>query len=227
MSLIAEFRLASPDIALLGALSAVPEMTLHVEQTVAEDPEQPVMFAWVSGDDFERFERAVEQDPTISEIDLLQDLSEERLYRVRISEDATVVFYALDVEVGTSRLDITATHEGLEVRMRFPDQDSLQEYFERCREHGVTVSLQRLYRDQTGDDDGQPYELSPKQRTALEEAYRLGFFDVPRSVSLSEVADTLEVSEQAVSERLRRATGALVEQTLAPEEEEETNVEEE
>lgn len=219
MSLIAEFRLASPDIALVGALSAVPDMTLQVEQTVAEDPEQPVMFVWVCGDDFDRFERAVREDPTISEVSLVEALSEERLYRVRISEKTNVVFYALDVEVGTSRLDITATHEGLEVRMRFPDRDALQEYFERCRDHGVTVSLQRLYQDQTGNEDGQPYALSPKQQDALEQAYREGFYDVPRSASLAAIADELDVSEQAVSERLRRATAALIEHTLAPEEE--------
>lgn len=218
MSVIAEFHLSSLDIAAVTALTAAPDMSLHVEQAVAEDPEQPVIVAWGRGTDFETFETALAADETVAEFEVMESLCEERLYRFRISADAEVVFYPMDVEVGTSRLDIVATHEGLEMRMRFSDQTALREYFDRCREQGVSVSLQRLYHDQNGDDAGDAYSLSPKQRRTLERAYQRGFFDVPRSVSLADVAAELDVSEQAVSERLRRATATLIGNALDPDE---------
>jgi predicted DNA binding protein len=37
---------------------------------------------------------------------------------------------------------------------------------------------------------------------------------VPRSVTLQELAEEFDVSHQAISERLRRATNALVQDTL-------------
>lgn len=222
MSVIAEFHLASPDIPTSKALNPVPDMSLHVEQAVAEDPKQPVIFAWGRGTDFEAFEAALAADETVAEFEVMESLCEKRLYRFRISPDAEVVLYPMDVEVGTSRLDIVATHEGLEMRVRFSDRAALREYFDRCREQGVTVSLRRLYHDQTGGDAGDEYNLSPKQRRTLERAYRRGFFDVPRSASLADVASELDVSEQAVSERLRRATATLIANTLDPERPRET-----
>lgn len=216
MSVIAEFRVAGPGIPTVGALAASPEMRLHVEQVVAEDPEEPLIFAWARGGDFEAFERALSESDVIKRFGVLESLDDERLYRIRISADAEVGFYAVDVELGTSRLETVASHEGLDLRMRFPDQDALQQYFDRCRDMGVTVSLRRLYHDDEGDPDGDGFGLSPKQREALEDAYQRGFFDVPRESSLSEVAGDFGVSEQALSERLRRATSTLIEETLDP-----------
>lgn len=221
MSVIAEFRLSGADIALTGALETVPNMVLDVEQTIAEDPDQPVLFIWAHGDDFERFERALDNDETVTERETVESVCEERLYRIKISSAIDVGFYRLDVEVGTSRLDVSATHEGVEMRTRFPDQQALQEYFDRCREQGIDVSLQRLYHDQTGNPADTQYSLSAKQRQTLELAYDMGFFDVPRRASQSDVAAALGISEQAVSERIRRATATLISNTLSPEQQEE------
>lgn len=221
MSVIAEFRLSGTDIALIEALETVPKMVLDVEQTIAEDPDQPVLFIWAHGDDFERFERELDDDETVAEWEIVESVCEERLYRVKISSATDVGIYRLDVEVGTSRLDVSATHEGIEMRTRFPDQRALQEYFDRCREQGIEVSLQRLYQDQTGNQSDTQYSLSAKQRQTLELAYNMGFFDIPRRASQSDVAAALDLSEQAVSERIRRATATLIENTLSPEEREE------
>lgn len=218
MSVIAEFRLASEDFALMRALETAPPMVLTVEQTIAEDPDQPELFAWVRGDNFEQFEHALDSDDRIAEHEIVDSSREERLYRIRISASTDVGFYHLDVELGTSRLDVSATHEGVEFRMRFPDQQSLQEYFNRCRAQGITVTLHRLYHDQTGNQNDNHYSLSEKQRQTLELAYRKGFFEVPRLTSLAAIAQELEISEQAVSERLRRATATLISNALFPEE---------
>lgn len=216
MSVIAEFRLVSKDIALLAALKAVPQMVLDVEQTIAVDPDQPVLFAWARGDDFEQFERALEEDDRIAEHETVESLCEEQLYRIRISPLTSVGFYRLDVEVGTSRLDVSVTHEGVELRMRFPDQQALQEYFGRCRAQGIAVSLHSLYNDQTGTRNNNQYSLSKKQRETLELAQQKGFFAVPRQTSLATIAGELDISEQAVSERIRRATETLVSNALSP-----------
>lgn len=221
MSVIAEFRLSGTDIALIQALETVPNMVLNVEQTIAEDPDQPVLFIWAHGDDFERFEGALDDDETVAEREIVESMCEERLYRIKISSATGVGFYRHDVEVGTSRLDVSATHEGVEMRTRFPDQQALQEYFDRCREQGIEVALQRLYQDQTGNQSGTQYSLSAKQRQTLELAYNMGFFDIPRRASQSDVAAALDISEQAVSERIRRATATLISNTLSPEEREE------
>ncbi|MDS0258540.1 helix-turn-helix domain-containing protein [Haloarcula sp. S1CR25-12] len=52
--------------------------------------------------------------------------------------------------------------------------------------------------------------LTRKQRETLQVAARKGYFDVPRRCSLDDLADHFDRSGQAISERLRRASEALV-----------------
>jgi hypothetical protein len=52
--------------------------------------------------------------------------------------------------------------------------------------------------------------LTAAQREAIRAAADRGYFKVPREVSLKELAEQLGVSEQAVSQRLRRGLGNLV-----------------
>jgi predicted DNA binding protein len=53
-------------------------------------------------------------------------------------------------------------------------------------------------------------ELTDRQYEAVETATRLGYYDVPRSVSLVEVADELGVAAATASELLRRAESNLM-----------------
>lgn len=73
------------------------------------------------------------------------------------------------------------------------------------------MTLRHIYNPTIPDEES---TLSPQQRDALLTAYRQGYFEVPRRTTLSELADTVEISDSALSQRLRRGTGALVEQTL-------------
>lgn len=52
-------------------------------------------------------------------------------------------------------------------------------------------------------------KLTAEQLGALEVAYRMGYFRVPQEATGTDVADRLETSQSAVSERLRRAQQEL------------------
>jgi len=51
--------------------------------------------------------------------------------------------------------------------------------------------------------------LSEPQREALTLAVRRGYYDIPRGCTTAELADELGISDQAVTERLRRAIGTF------------------
>lgn len=213
MSLIAEFRLTSPRLPLTESVSVVPDMRLRVEQAIAKDPEQPILFVWANGDDFEAFETALDSDSTVENPTQLEDAGDRRLYRIQISEQADIVMYPADLEVGASRLAVTASARGIDVRMRFPDRDSLRRFRDICAERDITLSLRRLYEGSDSFDHDQ-YGLSSKQRQALRKASTNGYYRVPREIGLDELADELGVSRQAVSERLRRGSDVLIQNTL-------------
>ncbi|WP_420028719.1 helix-turn-helix domain-containing protein [Halorussus caseinilyticus] len=56
--------------------------------------------------------------------------------------------------------------------------------------------------------------MTDRQYEALRTATEMGYFEVPCRVELEDIADALGVSRQSVSERLRRATEALVRATI-------------
>ncbi|MFC6939450.1 helix-turn-helix domain-containing protein [Salinirubellus sp. GCM10025818] len=53
-------------------------------------------------------------------------------------------------------------------------------------------------------------ELPGEQRVALREAFRRGYYETPRRISLEELADELDVPRSTLSYRLRRAEARLV-----------------
>ncbi|POG57451.1 helix-turn-helix domain-containing protein [Haloferax marisrubri] len=216
MSCIAEFVVRSPALPLTPAIERVPAMRLDVEQSVATDPDRPVFFLWASGGDFDAFEAAMRDDDTVGDPTLMEALSDRRLYRVQVSAAPEVVVAPSGGEVGASRLDARFTVAGLHARMRFSGREGLLRYRELCRQSGLEVTVRRLSR---GDDpSAERYGLSEKQRRALELAAARGYFEVPRGVALSDLADELGISPQSTSERLRRGLGQLVSATVTSEE---------
>ncbi|WP_336036984.1 helix-turn-helix domain-containing protein [Halobacterium yunchengense] len=212
MGVIAEFTFRHPDLPLVPTLEETG-VRYEVEQAVAEDPDRPVLFVWATGDDLDTFESRARDDHTVADLTVVEDAGDRRLYRVQVSERTAKPLYPLDDRMEASRLAVTASADGLRARLRFPDRESLSAFQPRVEDRGVDVSLRGVYSqtDPVLDDE---YGLSSKQRRALVTAAELGYYDVPRTASLSEVADELGVSTQAASERLRRGVAAFVANAL-------------
>lgn len=208
VGVIAEFTFRHPGLPLMPAVQE-SGVRLDVEQAVAEDPNEPVLFVWAFDGDLDDFEAAVEHDDTVADAALVEDAGDRRLYRVAVSDDTPVTLYPMDDRMEASRLGVTSSADGVDARLRFPDRESLSAFQPRAESRGVDVTLRGVYSDSV-PAYGDQYGLSAKQREALLTAVEMGYYDVPRETSLSEVADELGVSAQAVSERLRRGVGAFV-----------------
>ncbi|MFC6941835.1 helix-turn-helix domain-containing protein [Salinirubellus sp. GCM10025818] len=75
----------------------------------------------------------------------------------------------------------------------------------------VGVSVERISRlgDDGDDAVARRWDLTPPQEEAVETAYQMGYFSVPREVTASEVAEAIGVSKSAFLERLRRAQSSF------------------
>jgi len=213
VSLIAELRLTDGELVLRPSLRAAPEMTLEREwATAADRTADPVLFVWASGGDFEAFEDALPTDPTISDHECIDDRDDRRLYRVVVNREVTTNPTPIDRQTGASRLSIETTVDGAVLEVRFPDRESLTEYIRLLRENGFTVDLLRAH--DADDADGRAYDLSEKQATALRAALEAGYFEVPRETDLAALAERFDISEQALSERLRRGVSSVLSATV-------------
>ncbi|WP_435117990.1 helix-turn-helix domain-containing protein [Halolamina sp. C58] len=211
MSLIAELRISGEPFALSRALSAAPGMRAETEYSVSA-PVGPVVFLWGWGGEFEAFESALPEDPTVREFELIEDGGDRRLYEVVLDDTADLIDPGvLHRQTSASQLRMVTGANYAIVTERLPDHESLAAYIAHCREHGYEVELLRAY---PADDDHGRYDLSTKQVEALCAALEAGYFETPRGTDLGTLAEEFDISEQALSERLRRGVAAVLESTV-------------
>ena len=207
MSTIAEFRLSAADTALEVAFESAPEATVRLESAVSNS----VPCLWVENADRRTVTEAFAADPSVESTRLLVETEERLLYDVTFSEEVTRACETLLSEGGRV-LEAWGTSGWWHLRMRFDDREDLSRTHERLREAGINADVQRV--SDLADEAIAHTRLTPQQREALAAAFERGYFEIPREISMEELAGELEISHQALSERLRRAYETLVDSEL-------------
>ncbi|MEM4780272.1 MAG: helix-turn-helix domain-containing protein [Halalkalicoccus sp.] len=212
MSVIAEFTVPADQFALAETLSEVPEMIVEVERVVAHEPDRIMPYFWTSNGSNELFEAAAENDPSVEDLVKLDELREAVLYRASWVQDVESVVYAY-TETGAILLNATGRDDRWELELRFDSGDDVTQLKEHMDENDLTMDLSRLYHPSQPTAESMP-TLTETQRETLLAALRSGYYEIPRSTQASELAEEFGISQQALSNRLRRAHRTLTESAL-------------
>ncbi len=219
MSTISEVSVAAGTFALGETIERVPEATFEVERVVAHDTDRVMPFVWASAPDRDALENAFETDPSVENVERLSDLDGEWLYRMEWVSHVQFVIHALTEEEATV-LDAESENGHWKLRLLFPDRDSLSRAYEFCQEHDIDIDVEAIYAME--NERHARFGLTEEQAEALTAAFEHGYYEVPRDFSVADLAEELDISHQALSERFRRAHGNLVANTLVVDEEEDT-----
>jgi predicted DNA binding protein len=217
MTVIAEFVIPSEEFALRETLERRPNLVCEVECVVAHDTAHIFPFIWASGGDLDGLTDVLTADPSVNEIELLSETDDERLYRLSWADEARVIGHMV-VECEATVHRAVAADGQWTLRVLFPDRSTISEVNEFAREHGLSLDLRKLY--EVDSAERVRFGLSDDQQEALIEGYEHGYYEVPGDIDAGALADTLDISHQALSERLRRATSSLIENTLLVDENE-------
>lgn len=160
---------------------------------------------WASSPNTEEFEHRLDIDETVATYDILTQEPPCDFYQVQLSdigrENSLVPLLG---EFGGTFIDGKRADGQWIVKLCFPDRPSFQSFFETFDSYtSVSVQLDKVVSENSLDR--QNFGLTPSQQNAFRVAYEQGYFDIPRKATLDSLADELNVSDQAVSERLRRA----------------------
>lgn len=214
MATIAELQLPASDTLLEAALEHAPDASFELESVVSKTPPS----IWVAGVGRARAETAFDSDPEVEAYELLVETSARHLFDVDFVAGAGPERLC-DVLLadGGSLLEARGTNGWWRARARFPDRGTLCDAYDRLVDRGVNADLRRLT-DVTdvAQHTKASSQLTPQQREALEAALEYGYFEIPRAISMAELADELGISHQALSERFRRAYETLVDEELQP-----------
>ena len=210
-TILGDFSLTHPDIALTGATADVPGVTVRPEHVAADGGETMLVFT-VRGDDLDRFERTLESSAAVADPLLLSDDADGRCYRVTLGGEVRTVSTML-TRIGVRTLDVVGSEGAWSVRAQFRSRELFLALRNYCGAHDISFRLHRLSLED-GGDDWRLRGLTPEQWDALRQAHEAGYFKVPREITQSELADRLGISPSAVSQRLRRAMSQLIEAQL-------------
>ncbi len=211
MAVIAHLQIPADSFELGRILELEAGGTIELENMVPMG-EKAVPFFSVSDDVRESFEQSVEDHPSVDHIVEVTRHDGERLYSLdwNVSRD---VFFRGIIELGGQLLSATGTVETWEFEIRFLTHETLSEFQEYCANAHVPVEVGRIY-NPVRPGTGMWYGVTGPQREALTRAVEGGYYSIPRRLSTQELADELGISDQAVTERLRRAIETLTRNTL-------------
>ena len=204
--IIAEFVIDHPVFG--ESLHRVPDIEIEWEDTFTRPDGPSQVIVWITADEFTAVESAIADNDALKNPTLLVDFGSRRLYRVDLTEygQQSLLMPKL-FEVGGVLKEGTGTNDGWWFQVQFPNRAAYEHVYEFCQEQDMAFEFKRLFEQGSGNPGQRSAGsmLTEEQREALVTAWNHGFFEIPRQTTLVELADELDISDSAVSQRLRRA----------------------
>lgn len=214
MSVLVEFSIPA-DRFRVGRCLGREGLRAELERVVPAG-DRVVPYVWVTGpaDGLDRLTDRLREDGAVASLRALDRLAadgadRQQLYRIEW-EVGELDLIAGVVAAGGTVLEGGTRGETWTFRLRFPDHDRVSRFYRSLADREVTAFTIDSLHELTARERPERFSLTPQQREALELAAREGYFSTPREVTLAELGDRLEVSKQAVSQRIRRATEEVV-----------------
>lgn len=217
MAVIANLRIPADSFELGRILDLERDGKLTLEDMVPMG-ERAVPFFSVSDGVRDSFEQSVGSHPSVENIVEVSRHDSERLYSLDWNVERDVFFQGL-IERDGQLLSGSGTVETWEFEVRFLTHERLSEFQEHCSNAHITLEVGRIY-NPVRPGAGMWYGVTAPQREALVRAVQGGYYSIPREMSTQDLADELGISDQAVTERLRRGIETLTRNTLVAMQEE-------
>lgn len=211
MSVIVVFSINQTEFALGRALKTDTEMDIEVERIVPTGREV-MPFFWASGENFTAFEEQGRDNEQVVSLQALDRLDDQVLYRITWVEQENELLGAL-IESNAVVLE-SKSGENWHFRVRFHDPSEVTKFYNICINTNLRVHIDRTYTLKKADSSGWNLGLTQAQREALVQATRRGYFETPKRVQLTELADELDISQQALSSRIRRGLDSVMKAVL-------------
>ncbi|MFC4544727.1 helix-turn-helix domain-containing protein [Halosolutus amylolyticus] len=215
MTSIADIEIPADGTGMGELFETIPSLTCEMERVIASKGHG----LWLAGASQSEIEDGLDEASAIGDFGLISEDEDRWLYDIEFDPETLDVFEVV-LEEGGTVLSASASSGTWLLSIRFTDRESVSSLYDRLVDQDVTPTIVRLF-DMTEESHSQ-CGLTTRQYETLVAAIDHGYFEIPREVSMQELSEELDISHQALSERLRRAYRALVTSELNVSEEETT-----
>lgn len=206
--LITNVVLRDDESPLQTAVDEHDKVDLEIQPSVADERTiTPCLRAYGPPESIDAVRSSFDPEPTIASHQRLDgnDEDDRRLYRMEWTDRSILSRLAAH---GGSVLSATLDTDGWDVQLLFPSRADLSAAYTAWKTSQWTVYLKRVR--PCNDERATFHGLTDEQHQALKRAIETGYYQVPRRITLAELAADLDISHQALSERLRRANRNLI-----------------
>jgi predicted DNA binding protein len=213
MSLTATLYIEHDLVALVPTLRALQDVRIEVISQGTTNPGNTFFPFLIDFDDRVALEDVLDEDPTVARYELVDWTDNSGIYYIEHTPETKLISTAV-ADVNGVMLHTETRDEGWLVRLLLPERAALNTIWEWTTDEDIDVEVMEIYGNQDAGGDTS-FGLTDEQEAALTTALREGYFDEPRSASLEEIAEEMDLSSTAVSGRLRRGMRNLVAATIA------------
>lgn len=207
MSVIVDLRVSSTAFE-LGQILALPSSSTLKLESMIPLGQKAVPFFWVYNGNDDSFIETVQNHPTVDDFDVIEEHEDRKLYSLKWNVERDHFFDGL-AKTKAHLLGATGTADSWEFDIRFPSHQNLSRFKKHCENAHVPLEVLRIY-NPTRPDSGPHFGLTDAQREALQIAVAKGYYSIPRRCSTKDLAEELQISDQAATERLRRGIETFV-----------------
>jgi predicted DNA binding protein len=205
----ARFELPAAGFALVELFERVPDATVELEPAVASPDDHALLM--IEADAHRAVDAALRSSPSVAAVERFGREEHRSRYRVTWEGHARRVLRGLVAEDVT----LTRLHGASgrwKLRVLAPDRAAIARAYEVLEDLGCDPNCRSI--TTFGGGWVNPAGVTEKQHQALARAFELGYYDIPRDITIEELGADLGISHQALSERFRRAYSQLVKETF-------------
>lgn len=203
----ARLTLTIPEGVWIGDLTrSHPETSFRILAALA-DEEAGVGLVEISGPDTGTVLRELREEPEVVDVSVLKDGEGEAL----VQFETTLPLLLFPMQGSGTPLELPFTIEAgkAEWNVTAP-RDRLSALGDQLREFGISFEVAYIHQEFESEQ-----LLTDQQSSLVRAAVDRGYYDTPRTCSLTELADELGMAKSTCSEMLHRAEGKIIKEFLA------------
>lgn len=212
MSVLVELEVDAHDFELGRIFSTLHSATTIELESLVPLPGATTPLVWIADGEHDALEDRIGAHPTVRAVDRVESLSDRSLYTFEWAIDYDHLFRYLREET-IHILAAAGSPERWRFTLRFRTHTSLSTFHDYCDDSRIAIDVHRVY-NMPEQEEANDFGLTQPQREALVVAVQEGYYDLPRESNTADLGDRLDISDQAVTERLRRGIATLVRNTL-------------
>lgn len=213
MPIVVKSHIKHERLSLVPTLRNLEDIKIRVIPQGNTSPGATVFPFLIEYDDRKRLESMLDNDPTVNEYELMDWTDRTGIYYIEHTP-TTKLISTVVTDVNGFLVDTETKGNGWLVELLLPSRKALASVWTFANENDISLDIIEIYNNDNAGTE-MTYGLTDEQQVALQTAYDQGYFNEPRDISLSDVADELEVSSTAMSGRLRRGMRNLIAATIS------------